>query len=136
MKKKLVMFGAGNIGRSFVGQVFARSGYKVVFVDIDTRVVNELNRKGHYQVVIKRNNREDKEITVSGVRAVNAKDTDAVIEELQDTPFAATSVGANVSFPALPSKAPTAYGYIPIVHKNISCGLNSARLWGFSSAVL
>jgi len=29
----MVQFGAGNIGRSFIGQLFSRSGYEVVFVD-------------------------------------------------------------------------------------------------------
>ena len=30
-----VMFGAGNVGRGFLGQLFCESGYEVVFVDID-----------------------------------------------------------------------------------------------------
>jgi len=43
--KKMVQFGAGNIGRSFVGQLFSRSGYEVVFVDIKKELVAELNKK-------------------------------------------------------------------------------------------
>jgi len=31
--KKLVLFGAGKIGRSFIGQLFSRGGYEVVFMD-------------------------------------------------------------------------------------------------------
>jgi mannitol-1-phosphate 5-dehydrogenase len=50
--KKLVLFGAGKIGRSFIGQLFSRSGYEVVFVDISKTLIDELNRKrqsGYYQ---------------------------------------------------------------------------------------
>jgi mannitol-1-phosphate 5-dehydrogenase len=32
--KKLVLFGAGKIGRTFIGQLFATSGFEVVFIDI------------------------------------------------------------------------------------------------------
>ena len=42
---KLVQFGAGNIGRSFIGQLFSKAGWDVVFVDIDELVIDELNRR-------------------------------------------------------------------------------------------
>ena len=44
-KKKMLQFGAGNIGRSFIGQLFSRSGYEVVFVDINKELAKELNKK-------------------------------------------------------------------------------------------
>ena len=34
-KKTAVMYGAGNIGRGFIGQVFVDSGFEVVFIDIN-----------------------------------------------------------------------------------------------------
>jgi mannitol-1-phosphate 5-dehydrogenase len=43
-KKRMLQFGAGNIGRSFIGQLFSRSGYEVVFIDINKKLVKELNR--------------------------------------------------------------------------------------------
>ena len=42
---KLVIFGAGNIGRSFIGQLFSRAGYEIVFIDIDPIILNELNTR-------------------------------------------------------------------------------------------
>ncbi|MBN1789065.1 MAG: hypothetical protein JW830_01125 [Bacteroidales bacterium] len=38
-RKKLVLFGAGKIGRSFIGQIFNRSGYEVVFLDINQDLI-------------------------------------------------------------------------------------------------
>jgi mannitol-1-phosphate 5-dehydrogenase len=40
---KLVQFGAGNIGRSFIGQIFCRAGWEVVFIDVDEKIVSLLN---------------------------------------------------------------------------------------------
>jgi mannitol-1-phosphate/altronate dehydrogenase len=55
-KKKMLQFGAGRIGRSFLGQLFSLSGYEVVFVDIDQEIVKEINRKKEYRIVVKQNN--------------------------------------------------------------------------------
>ncbi len=93
--KKLVQFGAGNIGRSFIGQLFARSSHEVVFVDVSGALVRALNEKKEYRLVVKRNDREDEIIPVRNVRAVDGTDADAVARELADADFAATSVGKN-----------------------------------------
>lgn len=37
--RKIVIFGAGKIGRSFIGQLFGRSGYKILFVDVDPLII-------------------------------------------------------------------------------------------------
>ena len=38
MYRKIVIFGAGKIGRSFIGQLFGCGGYKVVFIDVDQAI--------------------------------------------------------------------------------------------------
>jgi len=45
-----VPFGAGNIGRGFMGELFSRSGYHTRFVEIDPAIVQAINRRGRYQV--------------------------------------------------------------------------------------
>ncbi len=90
--RRLVLFGAGNVGRSFVAQLFARGGYEVVFVDVDAQIVDALNARGSYQVVIR--DRVSETITVGGVRAVHAQHTEAVVRELTRTRLVATAVGA------------------------------------------
>ena len=37
--KKFIMYGAGNIGRGFIGQLFSQSGYSVGFIDINKEVI-------------------------------------------------------------------------------------------------
>lgn len=90
--KKMVLFGAGKIGRSFIGQLFAVSGFEVVFVDVFEPTIRELNLRHEYKVVIK-SNQPDVIIWVENVRAVWANDEDQVAEELSDCDIAAISVG-------------------------------------------
>jgi mannitol-1-phosphate 5-dehydrogenase len=92
-KKKMVQFGAGNIGRSFIGQLFSRSGYEVVFIDINKELVKELNKKRAYKLVIKRNELPDEIILIENIRAINGYDKEAVIREIVDADILATAVG-------------------------------------------
>lgn len=46
------MYGAGNIGRGFIGQLFYESGYEVSFIDVNMNVIDKLNSDGGYPVYI------------------------------------------------------------------------------------
>lgn len=98
MRKKLVLFGAGKIGRSFIGQLFGKSGYEVVFVDVYKPVIDALNQKGKYKVIIKE--QEGSVIWVENVRGVWTIDQDKVTGELCDADLIALSVGQN-GFPGI-----------------------------------
>jgi mannitol-1-phosphate 5-dehydrogenase len=88
---KLVQIGAGNIGRSFIGQLFSRAGYEVVFIDVDDAIVEALNRRHEYVVEVKDD--PPATIPVRNVRAVHGRDLAACVEELATTDVAATAVG-------------------------------------------
>jgi len=45
-----VHFGAGNIGRGFIGALLSASGYFVVFADVDKKLIKELNSHESYEV--------------------------------------------------------------------------------------
>lgn len=99
---KLVQFGAGNIGRSFIGQLFSRAGYEVVFVDVVPELVALLNERRRYRVEVK----DDPPATlwVENVRAVDGRDLPRVAEELASADIAGTAVGPTALphlFPAL-----------------------------------
>jgi mannitol-1-phosphate 5-dehydrogenase len=99
---KLVQFGAGNIGRSFIGQVFSRAEWDVVFVDVDEHLVKFLNEKQYYNVIIKREGRNDELRRIGPVRAVDGRDAAAAAIEVAGADIAGTSVGKN----ALPKVLP------------------------------
>ena len=97
VKKKALVFGAGKIGRGFLGQLLSQSGFEIIFVDIDEGVVSLLNQRGDYP--LKLIGDEERVLTVSGVRAVRATDEDEVLEEVATADLLLTAAGAR----ALPS---------------------------------
>ncbi len=92
---KAVMYGAGNIGRGFIGQLMSLSGYEVSFVDVNMQVIDALNERGQYTVEILEND-GDSEVTVKNVSGVNGMDVDAVVAAIAEADVMATAVGVNV----------------------------------------
>ncbi|HHW24736.1 MAG TPA: mannitol dehydrogenase [Bacillota bacterium] len=93
--KKAVMYGAGNIGRGFIGQLFYMSGYETTFIDINMDIINWLNTDGWYPIYITRGDRYE-EYLVKNVRGINGRDISAVAEAIAQADIAATAVGVNV----------------------------------------
>jgi len=106
----LLQFGAGNIGRSFVAQLFSAAGYEVVFVDVVDELVAELNAHGRYRVMIK--DEPGAVLEVERVRAINGKDLAAVADALAEAEIAATAVGPNA---------------LPFLYSGIARGLQLRR---------
>ena len=97
---KIVIFGAGKIGRSFIGQLFGRSGYKLVFIDADPVVVERLNSKKSYRIIIK--GEKDEEIVVSNLEAIQAFNTVSIAEAVSSAGILAVSVGKNAIEKVIP----------------------------------
>lgn len=98
--RKIVIFGAGKIGRSFIGQLFGCSGYKVVFIDVDPTMITMLNKRGNYRVIIKGDKEE--EIVVPNVEAISAFDRQKVIDAIATSGIMAVSVGKNALEKVIP----------------------------------
>ena len=90
-RNRIVIFGAGKIGRSFIGQLFGRSGYKLVFVDADPAAIERLNKRKSYRVIIK--GQSDEEIVVSNLEAVSAFEVAKVAKSVATAGIMAVSVG-------------------------------------------
>jgi len=98
--RKIVIFGAGKIGRSFIGQLFGRSGYKLVFIDVDPVITEMLNSRGSYRIVIK--GEKDEEIIISNLTAIQASDKQMVSEAVSSAGILAVSVGKNALEKVIP----------------------------------
>jgi len=96
-----VMYGAGNIGRGFIGQKLYLSGYHTTFIDVNPTVVQELNEKKEYPIFITRGEEYVAE-WVKNVDAVDGKNNDAVISTIANTDLLCTALGVNI----LPFVAP------------------------------
>ncbi|MDR0310485.1 MAG: mannitol dehydrogenase, partial [Acidobacteriota bacterium] len=92
---KAVMYGAGNIGRGFIGQIFASSGYDLTFIDVAEPVITAINREGRYPVRILSNDSKE-DIWIEGVTAIDGRDEDAAAGAIAEADIMATAVGVRV----------------------------------------
>ena len=75
---------------------------RVTFVDANPGLVNELNTKKEYRILIKRNKRADEEIMVKNFEAVHSSETNKIIKCLNDSDVCATSVGQGALSKVIP----------------------------------
>lgn len=92
---KAVHFGAGNIGRGFIGALLSKSGYDVTFVDVNADIIQALKDKGRYTVLMAEENGAAE--VISGVHALNSeRELDAVVEAVAQADIVTTAVGPNI----------------------------------------
>ena len=103
--KKAIQFGAGNIGRGFIGNILSQNGYEVCFADINEAVINELNKKHEYIVEVV--GTECQEILIKNVCGVMSN-SDGIFEKMKESSIITTAVGPVV---------------LPIIAKTIAKGL-------------
>ena len=90
--KKAIHFGAGNIGRGFIGPVLQENKYEVIFVDVDERLINKINTSKEYKV-FKLGNTKDNSINVQNVSAVSLNNFSAIPDILNEVSLISSSVG-------------------------------------------
>ncbi len=93
--KKFIMYGAGNIGRGFIGPLFSNSGYSVGFVDINEQVISKLNNDKEYPINIVTSD-DNKEEIIKNVYGIDGKDLELVANEIASADVMATAIGVNV----------------------------------------
>jgi mannitol-1-phosphate 5-dehydrogenase len=106
-----LIFGAGKVGRGFLGHLLSRSGYQLWFVDRDAALVERLEAARRYPLLLLRSPPEP--MAVEDVRALPAGDSDSVAERFARAEVVLTAVGGP---------------HLPDVARQIARGIE--RRWG------
>jgi mannitol-1-phosphate 5-dehydrogenase len=93
--KTAIQFGAGNIGRGFIGPLFSNSGYSVGFIDINMEVISKLNSDHEYPVNVV-TTEENVEHIIKNVYGIDGGDLELVSNEILSADIMATAIGVNV----------------------------------------
>ncbi|WP_458116217.1 mannitol-1-phosphate 5-dehydrogenase [Arthrobacter sp. D2-10] len=92
---KAVHFGAGNIGRGFVGLLLHQAGYEVVFADVADALINDLAGADSYRV--HEVGDQPAVHSVDNFRAVNSNTEESrLIEEISTADIVTTAVGPHI----------------------------------------
>lgn len=90
--KRAVLFGAGNIGRGFVGWLLSRSGYEVCFVARNEKQISLLRNEKEYTVTLANEKRDSS--SVQNVTAIHIQDDPRMEQYIASADLITTAVGA------------------------------------------
>lgn len=99
--KKACHFGAGNIGRGFIGLILHNAGYQLSFADVNSNLIQQLNQLRQYPVETISTPPIRQNVSVSTSFDIN-HDVDSLIESMAAMDLLTTAVGPNI----LPKIAP------------------------------
>jgi mannitol-1-phosphate 5-dehydrogenase len=90
-----VHFGAGNIGRGFIGLVLHQAGHHVTFVDVDDALIGSLNSAESYRVI--ETGVTARIHTVTNFSGINSRtDPDSVVSAIAGADVVTTAVGPRI----------------------------------------
>lgn len=88
-------FGAGNIGRGFIGLLLSSNGFQVSFADVSDVLIDAIKKEGKYRVILADESHEA--ISVEGVLGINsAKEPEALKEAVLQADLITTAVGVSI----------------------------------------
>lgn len=90
---KAIQFGAGNIGRGFIGAVLAQAGYQVVFADVVADLLDQINNRKQYTVHV--TDTVSRDIVITDIRAVHSG-SEAAVAEMAGADLITTAVGLRI----------------------------------------
>lgn len=112
-EKTALHFGAGNIGRGFIGALLSKSGYHVVFADVVEPLITALNKHGEYTITILDVAPAEPTVKITGVSGVLSNKPDELLAAMQKSSLVTTAVGPNV---------------LKIIARSLAAGITARRL--------
>lgn len=92
---RAVHFGAGNIGRGFIGALLQDAGYHVVFADVNEELLNQMSAAGEYDLI--EVGEGGRRVTYSNFSCINSiTEQDSLIKEIAAAEIVTASVGATI----------------------------------------
>ncbi|MED1600015.1 mannitol-1-phosphate 5-dehydrogenase [Alkalihalophilus marmarensis] len=90
-----VHFGAGNIGRGFIGEVLHKNGHDIYFVDVAQPLIDQLNEQKSYYIRLAQEKEET--VLIKNVYGLNSQtQADEVIDTLAKADLITVSAGVNI----------------------------------------
>ncbi|AUJ32092.1 MAG: mannitol-1-phosphate 5-dehydrogenase [Liquorilactobacillus nagelii] len=92
---KAVHFGAGNIGRGFIGETLAANGFEINFVDVNETIIDALNQRHGYEIELA--DESHKRISVHNVAGINnGKEPEKVVQAIVEADIVTTAIGPKI----------------------------------------
>ncbi|MFD2925091.1 mannitol-1-phosphate 5-dehydrogenase [Halobacillus naozhouensis] len=89
-----VHFGAGNIGRGFIGALLHKAGYEIVFVDVNTELIDQINDRQRYTVELAGSDDALEVTNISGINSLTRPED--VVEQVKQADLVTTAVGPSI----------------------------------------
>jgi mannitol-1-phosphate 5-dehydrogenase len=91
-----VHFGGGNIGRGFIAELFHKTGYRIVFIDVIDKLIDDINSTKSYTVTEVGADGE-RSFTIDNYVAINSKYHEAeCVDEISMADIITCAVGPNI----------------------------------------
>src|SRR5699024_8176284 len=92
---KAVHFGAGNIGRGFIGETLAANDFSIDFVDVNDTIISALNSRHEYDIELAAPGQEKIDIkNVDGIN--NSQEPEKVVSAITETDLVTTAIGPKI----------------------------------------
>lgn len=92
---KAVHFGAGNIGRGFIGETLAANNFSIDFVDVNDTIISALQERHEYEIELATTGQ--KKILVENVNGINnGKEPEKVVAAIANADIITTAIGPKI----------------------------------------
>jgi len=113
---KAVHFGAGNIGRGFIGEMLYKNGFSISFVDVNDQIIDALKERGSYTIELADEAKGKVQVeNVTGLH--NIYEVEAIIEAIKEADLVTTAIGPDV---------------LPIISTRIAQGIDARQAAGIT----